>query len=226
MQTGHAMTKEERMFRATENSRERSRRENQRRKQELWDWPRALQCINTRLRLKGASREGGKSVCTVKSSFRVGCLLTSRCISPTPPSSVCDLLLQLVHSEISPLADAAELLGRPCERNVSRWAMRSHGGRDFQLTLAVKTCTHSHTSKKHTQTHASTLCFVAYHRVWFPNKNQSHGCVFNKEPVETSPFHPPHPPPRSPSASCPLLQLCGLSQWRKPAIMILVNVPL
>lgn len=35
MQTGHAMTKEERMFRATENSRERSRRENQRRKQEL-----------------------------------------------------------------------------------------------------------------------------------------------------------------------------------------------
>lgn len=35
MQTGHAMTKEERMFRATENSSERSRRENRRRKQEL-----------------------------------------------------------------------------------------------------------------------------------------------------------------------------------------------
>lgn len=35
MQTGHAVTKEERMFRGTENSSERSRRENQRREQEL-----------------------------------------------------------------------------------------------------------------------------------------------------------------------------------------------
>lgn len=35
MQTGHAMTKEERMFRATENSSVRSRRENQRRKQKF-----------------------------------------------------------------------------------------------------------------------------------------------------------------------------------------------
>lgn len=39
MQTGHAMTKEERMFRATENSSERSRRESQRRKQEFLDRP-------------------------------------------------------------------------------------------------------------------------------------------------------------------------------------------
>lgn len=35
MQTGHAVTKEERMFRETENSSERSRREKQRREQEL-----------------------------------------------------------------------------------------------------------------------------------------------------------------------------------------------
>lgn len=35
MQTGHAVTKEERMFRGTENSSEGSRRENQRREQEL-----------------------------------------------------------------------------------------------------------------------------------------------------------------------------------------------
>ena len=35
MQTGHAVTKEERMFRETENSCERSKRENQRREQEL-----------------------------------------------------------------------------------------------------------------------------------------------------------------------------------------------
>lgn len=39
MQTGHAMTGEERMFRETENGGEGSGRENRRRKQELRDRP-------------------------------------------------------------------------------------------------------------------------------------------------------------------------------------------
>lgn len=50
MQTGHAMTKEERMFRATENSSVEEQEGEPEEKAEVLRQARALQCINTSLR--------------------------------------------------------------------------------------------------------------------------------------------------------------------------------
>lgn len=117
--------------------------------------------------MKEASRVDGKSVCTVKSSLCVGCLLPA--VHPTTPPAPRLLLLVLL---LWPVPSARDFLtGRRINAwkqwewagevvNVSRWATQSQRGRGFRLSLPVThTCTHTH-----------TLCFVTYHRVWFPNK--------------------------------------------------------
>lgn len=140
MQTGHAMTGEERMFRETENGGEGSGRENRRRKQELRDRP-GLSSVLTPV-WDGGRKQGRWKECLHSKKFLLRGLLISRC---TPP-------LLLLTLRLWPIASTCSfrdfLTGRrrsawkqwEWEGNVSRWATLS----GFQLTLTVTQCTRTH----------------------------------------------------------------------------------
>lgn len=155
------------MFKATENESERSGRENRRRKRELWDRP-GLSSVLTPVWDEG-SKQGRWKECLHSKKFLVRGLLTSCCTPHHPsrpssspshtPSVTCSFSSRFPHWQTHKCLEAVrESWGDGEREQVSN----TESARErVSVESARYTCMHIHTH---------TLCFVTYHRVWFPNK--------------------------------------------------------